>query len=437
MIRRSTPRPPVSGRQSRVAIAAWALATAILVATSGAHRTVASTDSADASPQTNAGTWTGTWATALTPASPFDTGRSMSGFANESIRTIVQTSIGGDRLRIRLSNVYGVDDLVIDRATIARPANPSGPDLDPRSIRTLSFNGSSSVIVPAGREVFSDPVGMFVPPLSQLAVTMYLPSATGPTSWHWFGRQTAFIYDGDHTTASSGAGYTGTVEHVYFLAGVDVRGPFRADGAVAVFGASISDGFGATLDANHRWPDVLARRLTFERHRGRDLGVLNLSLSGNATTHDGDEVGFPEIGRNGLDRLDEHIYTRSDVRTVIVDLGLNDIFLHNDPPALIIDGLRRIAASLRGRGIRVLLATLSPADGGANPWTPEREATRQAVNAYIRTTHDADGVVDIDAALADPRNPTKLNPAFDSGDHVHPNDRGNRAIANAVPLGRL
>lgn len=417
---------------------------AVLGVTDGTPRVIAADGAADQADPTALTTtepcgqganceWAGTWATALTPASLTDIGRSLSGFENESIRQIVQTSIGGDRVRIRLSNAYGDNDLTIGHATIARPASPSAPDLDPRTIEELSFDGSPSVTVPRGTDVLSDPVRMLVPPLSQLAVTIYLPYPTGPASWHLIAQQTAFVYAGDHATEPSGDGYTSTPTHFYFLAGVEVRSQHGSDGAVAVLGASISDGFGTTLDANRRWPDFLARRILRERHQGRDLSVLNLALAGNAVTHDGDEDGVPEFGRSGTVRLNDHVYVQPGVRTVIVDLGLNDIFRFDDPPDRIIGGLQQIAAELRQRGIRVLLATLSPAEG-PDTWTPEREATRQAVNAYIRTTDDADGVVDADRALRDPSHPTRLNPRFFSGDAVHPNDLGSRAIARVVPL---
>ena len=379
--------------------------------------------------------WVGTWATALTPASLNDTGRSLSGFQNESIRQIVQVSVGGNHLRIRVSNAYGQNDLVIGHASVAKPLASSTPDLDQTSIRELSFRGRKSVTVPIGQDVLSDPIPMVVVPLSQLAVTIYLAQATGPTSWHWIGRQTSFVYDGDHTTEPDGSGHTGALEHFFFLAGVEVRRSPRADGAVVVLGNSISDGFGATPDANTRWPDFLAGRLVEERHPARDFGVLNVGLSGNAVNHDGDEVGvgLPQIGPRALARLDDHVFAHPGVRTVIVELGLNDIFRHNEPPERLIAGLRQLTYVLRRRGLRVLLATLPPGAGAPN-WSPERETTREAVNAYIRNTRDANGVVDIDAAVRDPLNPTLLNPLFFGIDFVHPNNDGNRAIAAVVPL---
>lgn len=379
--------------------------------------------------------WVGTWATALTTASPFDTGGSLSGFENESIRMIVQTSIGGGLVRIRLSNVYGDRALTIGHASVARPMTPSAADLDPRTLRLLSFHGRPSVTVPAGAEVVSDPVPLSVQPLGQLAVTIYLPEATGPTSWHWFSRQTAFVYGGDHAADPSGAAATMTLEHFYFLAGVEVPDDHRTDGAVVVLGDSISDGPFLTLNANQRWPDFLAQRLSRRRH-GADLGVLNLALSGNAAGHDGIEVGLPELGPSGLDRLAEHVFVQPGVRTVIVELGINDIFQHDDGPEAIIAALHQIAADLHAQHVRVLLSTMVPATGDPS-WTAVREATRQAVNHYVRTTRDADGVVDFDLALRDPADPARLNPTFDRGDHVHPNELGNMAIADIVPLSRL
>jgi lysophospholipase L1-like esterase len=429
-------------RRSLVTAAATAAALFVLgvtprAATAGGASDAAATDPApaDASDSSSRHGWVGTWATALTTASPFDTGRSQSGFANESIRMIVQTSIGGGLVRIRLSNVYGDRPLIIGHATVARPATPSAANLDPRSLRPLSFRGRPTVTVPAGAEVVSDPVPLFVQPLSQLAVTIYLPQATGPTSWHWFARQNAFIYSGDHAANTSGDGSTMTLEHYHFLTGVEVLDP-RTDGAVVVLGDSISDGPFLPLNANLRWPDFLAQRISRNRRGAEELGVLNLALSGNPATHDGAEVGLPELGPSGLNRLGEHVFVQPGVRTVIVELGINDIFQHDETAETIIAGLQQIAADLHERRLRVLLSTIVPATGDPS-WTPAREATRQAINQYVRTTRDTDGVVDFDLALRDPANPARLNPAFDRGDHVHPNELGNKAIADIVPVSRL
>jgi lysophospholipase L1-like esterase len=430
-------------RVGRILIALAVLTVGALGAPGAASRAEASDDASD--PASASGRpcgsaprcdWIGTWATALVPASPFDTGRSLSGFENESIRMIVQTSIGGDRVRIRLSNAFGENDMTIGHATVGRPTVPSAPDIDARSLKDLSFHGSKTVVIPAGGEVVSDPVPLFVEPLSQLAVTIYLPSATGPMTWHWIALQTAFIYAGDHAADPSGAGNTSTLDDFFLLAGVEVPRERRSDGAVVVLGDSISDGFRTTTNANMRWPDQLARRIVSERHGAGRLGVLNLAISGNAISHDGDEVGVPEFGDAGVHRLTTDVLPQPGVRTVIVGLGLNDLFQHDDPPEPMIAGLQQIARTLHRSGLRVVFATLSPA-AGTPSWTPVREATREAVNDYIRCTHDADAVVDVDAALRDPAHPMLLNPAFDSGDHVHLNDLGAGALAKAVPLSAL
>lgn len=379
--------------------------------------------------------WTGTWATALTPARPDESDRSLLGFEAESIRMIVQTSIGGKRLRVRLSNVHGESALTIGHATVARPAVPSAPDLEADTVERLTFNGDRSVSIPAGADVLSDPIRMHVPPRSQLAITAYLPESTGPTTWHPFARQTAYIYDGNRAADPNGDGYTETPKSFYFLAGVEVGRQHHPAGSIAIVGASITDAVGSTADANRRWPDFLTRRLLYEPHFHGEPGVLNLGLAGNATIHDGAGIGAPDFGVRAVARV-ENVFALPNVDTVIVDQGLNDIFLHDERPERIIEGLRRITDKLQRRGIRVLLATLSPA-AGADNWGPEREQTRQAVNAYIRTTDDADGVVDIAEAVRDPDEPTMLNPRYHSFDQVHPNDLGNHAIAQAVPLGLL
>lgn len=368
------------------------------------------------------GGWTGTWASALTT-----TGGAFAGLDNQSVRMIAQASVGGSRLRVRLSNVGGDRPLVVGKSTVARPAIPSEPDLDPATLAPLTFRGLRTVTIPVGKTVLSDPVRLAVPAFGQLAVTLYLPQPTGEPSFHFIGKQRTFIYAGDRAADPSGAGAAEVNDHFYFLAGIEVDSP-NATGAVAVIGDSIADGFGATQDANTRWPDYLARRIT---PSGR--GVVNIALAGNAVAHDGSEVGLPFVGRRAIGRLADDLYPHARVRTVIVGLGLADIFTYEESPQVITGALRELSAELHRRGYRVLFATLTPGAGAEN-WDPSREATRQAVNHYIRTGRDSDGVVDADAAVRDPADPNRLDPAYFSFDQVHPNDAGNRAIAAAVPV---
>ncbi|MBB5872574.1 lysophospholipase L1-like esterase [Allocatelliglobosispora scoriae] len=376
--------------------------------------------------------WVGTWGTATTLASLGNTGGSLTGFNNQSIRQIVRTSVGGEKVRIRLTNAYGNQLLTIGHATVGKPVSPGSADLVPGSIREITFGGSESATVLKGADLVSDPVDLAVPALSELAVTIYLPVATGPTSWHWTSRQSTFIYAGDKAEDATGAGQTATLQHFFFLAGVEVASP-TALGTVVVLGDSISDGSGATVNANKRWPDLLAGRIVNTWPALGDPGVLNESLAGNRVTRDGAELPFPALGTSTLARLDTDAFGQPGVRTVIVQVGINDIQLSSEPTANIIAGLRQLAIQIKGHGVRALVSTLGPFEGYPS-WNTDREASRLAVNEYLRTTDDFDGLIDLDKIIRDPAAPSKVLPAFDSGDHIHPNDAGAAAIANAVSL---
>jgi lysophospholipase L1-like esterase len=382
--------------------------------------------------------WVGTWATALTPASLTNAAGSLTGFTDQSVRMIVRTSVGGDRLRLRLSNAYGTQALTVGHVTVGLPVAPGSADLQPGSIRELTFSGSESGTAYKGADLLSDPIRMAVPPLTELAVTVYLPAATGPTTYHQVARQNSFVYAGDRAEDPSGAGPTVTRSAFYFLAGVDVTSR-SANGTVVVLGDSLSDGNGSTLGANRRWPDFLATRIVNTRPDARDPGVLNEALAGNRVTHDGTELNFTSIGNSALARLDTDVYGQTGVRTLIVQVGVNDINLSSDPAERVIGGLRQLAEQARGKDLRVLVCTIGPFEGFTGPpaWSPEKEAVRLAVNAYIRAQHDFDAVIDLDAVLRDPAQPSRLRADLDSGDHIHPNDAGAEALAAAVPLRHL
>ncbi len=414
-------------RRAVAAAGVVAVATAVVVSMS-------SPSQASLRPQ-----WVGTWSTALTTPSIFGTGGSIAGFTNESVRMIVRTSVEGDRLRIHLANTFGTGPVTIGHASVAFTSAPASPDLNPSSIHELTFQGSSSVIMYKGADVLSDPVSMHVPALSELAVTLFMPVATGQTSWHQFAGERSYVYAGDRAADPSGSGPEITRTSFYFLAGIDVASP-HADSSVVVVGDSISDGAGNTFNANHRWPDFLAARIT-GGPPGHEIGVLNESLSGNQITHDGLEISAGGFGASALARLDADVFGQTQVEAVIVELGVNDLNTSVDPADRIIGGLKQLAAQLRENGVEALVCTVGPFEGyvdvGLGGWTPEKEMVRAAVNDYIRHQHDFDAVVDMDQALRDPANPTKLLPAFDSGDHIHPNDAGAQALANAVPLPEL
>jgi lysophospholipase L1-like esterase len=379
--------------------------------------------------------WVGTWTTSLTEASLANTSGSLAGFTDQSVRQIIRTSVGGDTLRIRLTDEYGTTPLTVGHVTVALPTAPASPDLIAGSVKTLTFNGRQSATVYPGADLLSDPLRFDVPAVANLVITMYFPTATGPTSWHWQARETSYVYAGDQTTNLSGASPKATPTSFFFLAGVDVQ-TRDADDAVVVLGDSISDGFGSVINTDTRWPDFLATRLQSKQERKHVAGVLDESLSGNAVNHAGTEIGFPAIGHNGLARLDHDVYADTAVRTVIVELGINDIQSNGDPADKIIAGLRQLGQQLRQRGYTAVIATLGPFEGYTS-WTAAKETTRQSVNVYIRGNHDFDAVMDLDAALRDPAAPTHMRVELDSGDHIHPNAAGAEVLADAVPLDRL
>ncbi len=376
----------------------------------------------------DAGEWVGSWSTAITTSGA---GSSSVGFSDQSIRMIVHTSVGGERVRIRLSDAFGDRPLAVGGASVGLPVSPASPDVRPETVRRLTFAGSPTTTVYRGAEVVSDPVDLAVPPLADLVVTIYMPQPTGPASWHWTARQSSYIYPGDRTATPDGSGQTVVRNSFYFLSAVDVLSD-AAKGAVVVLGDSISDGFTATLNANHRWPDYLAARIVSTSPDRDDPGVLNQALSGGKVTHDGVEIGFHELGLSALARLDSDVFGQTGVRTVIVQLGVNDILSSGDEPERTIEGLRQLAAMIRANDLRVIVSTITPAEGFPG-WTAEKESTRAAVNAYLRGQHEF-RVIDFDEVLRDPAVPTRLRAEWDSGDHIHPNDLGYRTMANAVPL---
>jgi lysophospholipase L1-like esterase len=428
----------------RLVLAAAVLAVAASTALS-ASVSQAADDGRDGGGGRGHGTWVGTWAAGMTAGSATG-GLTHTGIENQSVRMIVHTSIGGDGIRIRLANTFGDRAVQVGHATVARPnaATPELTDVDPASLRELTFGGHPSGRILKGAELFSDPVDLPVAAGEDLVVTLYFPVLTGPMTIHTQTRESLFLYAGDHASDASGAAPARTVTCCWmFLSGVDVVNR-RAGGTVVVLGDSIADGFGTTLNANQRWPDLLARRLVAAAHAAAP-GVLNEGVSGNRLLHDGIEpgfnfTGFNESGLNAPARLAADVYAQPGVGTVLVDLGINDIWMSDEPADGIIDALRLITAELRERNLRVVLCTLAPFEGYGIPgsWTPEKEATRQAVNGYLRSHRpEFDGLVDFDVVLRDPAHPSQLRPELDSGDHIHPNDAGNQVMADAVRLSQL
>jgi len=385
--------------------------------------------------------WAGSWSTGLIASSPLDTGGSLTGFNNESIRMIVHTSLGGNSLRLRLSNEFGTGPITIGHATVALPASSAtgSADLVAGSVHELTFDGgNASTTMYQGADVVSDPLSWRLPADTTLAVTIYLPTPTGPASWHPSAGEQTFVYNGDQADNVSGAGNILTRLAFYFVAGIDVQTILPA-GAIVVLGDSISNGNGATLNANTRWPDLLSQRI--EAHSVLKEGVLNESISGNAVTADGVQSGFSSatFGRSGNSRLVTDVLSQQNVRTVIVELGVNDINIYGDNAAQIIEGLTQLGLRLQEHNINAVIDTISPFGGLVGPpgWSADKETVRLAVNSWIRSQTVFDHVIDQDKVLRDPANPSMLLPAYNVGDGIHPNDVGAQALVNSIQLNQL
>ena len=397
--------------------------------------------------------WSASWATALTGAEPPAVGGSArNGFNNQTLRMITHLSVGGDKVRIRLSNVFGEATTTISHATVAKPntSTPELSDIDASTLHQLTFNGSPSTNMLIGDDAVSDPVDMAVGNLQDLVVSVYFATPSGPASWHATSRQSSFQGTGDLADATAGTGFTVRRDCCwYFLSGVDVLRD-KAQGSVVVLADSIGDGNGSTLNANKRWPDLLAQRLVQTQYNGKVPAVLNASLAGNRLNHEGPEPatsghglfpGFVQLGQNAGARLNEDVYTQTGAQTVIMDLGINDIWMVGDTADALISRIRQINARVQERGLKLVVATLGPYEGFAldrsspdNEWSPAKEATRNAVNTYLRNSREFSGLIDFDLVLRDPAQPSKLRAEFDSGDHIHPNDAGDQAMVNIIPL---
>ncbi|WP_030561591.1 SGNH/GDSL hydrolase family protein [Streptomyces aureocirculatus] len=432
-------------RTTSVAVAlAVTAGTAVTVAQasdSGASRHATGHEAAE-------GAWTAAWAAApQRPSTNFKANWSEAGFDDQTLRQVVRVTEGGDRARIRLSNRYGASPLRIASATVARTAGTKGADVERGSVRRLTFGGAGSATVPAGGQLASDEAGLDLGRFESVTVTLHLAGTTGPATFHAQSFATSYRAQGDHTADTGARAFKESTESWYYLSGVDVRDSRTAGGrgtvprrtGVVLFGDSITDGFASSTDTNRRWSDALAERLA---KSGTPRPVLNSGIGGNMVLNDSAWYGDKGTGRFRRDALD-----LPGAKTVVVLEGVNDIgFSETDKPTYkpapvvsaeqLIAGHRELIRAAHDKGLKVVGATLVPL-GGSDHYGARAAAVSDAFNAWVRTSGEYDAYVDLDRALADPADPERIRPAYDSGDHLHPNDAGYRAMARAVDLGTL
>jgi lysophospholipase L1-like esterase len=359
-------------------------------------------------------------------------------FKDQTLRQVVHTSIGSDLVRIRVSNVFGTGPLEIGAAHIALRSTASG--IVAASDRKLTFSGRSTIVIPANAIMISDPVALDVPPMTDVVISMYFPnSANGAAAVHYSASQTNYIGAGDQTAAATIRSAT-SVGFWAFLAGVDVTSTDPTARTIVTLGDSITDGSRSTSNTNRRWPDVLASRLLVSGTG--NIGIANVGISGNRVLHDapGLTSGVSALARLGRDAIEQ-----PGVKYLIILEGINDLGQPGTASAPIaeavtaddvIAGLQQLANRAHEMGIMVIGCTLTPFAVATNAgyYSPEKDAYRQAINAWIRSGVAYDAVIDFDMAVRDPDHPDSFLPAYDSGDHLHPNDAGYRAMGEAIDL---
>lgn len=353
-------------------------------------------------------------------------------WTDKTVRQAAHIAVGGDRVRIRCSNLYGSGPVAFQRVRLARSAGPGAIVVDTDT--AVTFNGAPTVTIAPGQQVWSDAIAFPVAAGADLAVSIHVRETSDATTVHLTSLATQHVNDGDVTRAAAlRTDAASALISGYWMSAIDVERS-NATPVLVAFGDSITDGFASTPDANHRYPDFLAARL--RATPGQEVSVVNAGLSGNRWLHD-------FLGLRGVERFKRDVLSVTGVTHTLVLLGINDIGMaatsKPDEPvsaAELIAAIGGAVSAARAAGIKVYVGTLLPYKG-ADYYTEGGEAIRQAVNAWIRAGAGADAVVDFDAALRDPADPLRLLPEADCGDHLHPSDAGYQRMADTVPLNLL
>ncbi len=344
-------------------------------------------------------------------------------FTQQTLRQIIHTSVGGQIARIHVSNVFGTQPLTIEDVHIALRSN--GSSIIAGTDRRIMFSGLATATIQPGSVVISDPIEFPVPPLSDVAISIYFPKPTGRATFHPSGFQTSYIANGD-ASGNIGLSKVNTTQSSYFLTNLDVQHQAIL-GSVIALGASITDGYSSAPDANRRWPNDLAQRLI---NSGITVGVLNQRISGNRLLSEG-------AGDSAETRFDHDVLEQPGARWgIFSDEPINDLGSTTHLPSgdELIAGFKRLIARAHQKHIQFFCSTLTPYEGAAY-WTRAGETAREHINSFVRSGNSGcDAVIDQDIATHYPTHPSRYLPSYDSGDHLHPNDAGLQAIANTVDL---
>jgi lysophospholipase L1-like esterase len=345
--------------------------------------------------------------------------------ANSTLRQFVHVSLGGKHLRARFSNAFGTNSVTMNSVHVALAsgrASATDGGINPATDKALNFQGASRVTIPPGEIILSDPVEYDLPPLTNLAVTIFFGDISGSTlTGHPGSRTTSFVQSGNAISATNLPAAAKTV-HWYILTGIDVLSDQTA-GALVVLGDSITDGRGSTTDGNNRWPDDLAHHLSTNTPTS-GVAVLNMGIGGNGV--------FGGLGPSARSRFKADVLNQSAARWLIVFEGVNDIGRGIDSQSLT-NAYAEFVDQAHAQSLRAFGATIAPFEGNGY-YTPAHEAVRQAVNSWIRTSGKFDAVIDFDAVVRNPTKPTKLLPAYDTGDGLHLNPAGYQAMADSIDL---
>lgn len=408
---------------------------ALAIVAAAAVGVFASAQPATAPPQT----WVATWTTSPQAASP-DPDEPLLTVDGQTVRQRMRVSIGGPELRVRLSNEFGAEPIRVGAATVAVATDAAG--VKPGSISSLTFGGRDAVTIPPGAPALSDPVAFPLEPGTELSVSLYFPAPVRSPTVHAVALKRAVVTPRGDFTREARVETAATSHSTMIVTTVLVatRAPYRL---VVALGDSIADGVGSTVDADRNWTSALARRAATQQD-GPPIAVANAGIAGNRLLRGGD------FGPAALARLDRDVLSVPGVTHVVVHQGINDIAFAGakvggrylaDPSESVtaqdlIEAYQQIIGRGRAHGIRVIGATLTPFEGTAVPgyYSEAKEAVRQQVNAWIRTSGAFDGVIDFDAVLRDPGHPARIQARYASRDHLHPGDAGYQAMAEAIDL---